>query len=51
MKTLKTIIFSAILFTSFSGFSQTAKEIKIMKDAESAKMKMVKKQLFSFIIN
>tara|TARA_R110002033_G_scaffold47786_7_gene93333 strand:+ start:45120 stop:45668 length:549 start_codon:yes stop_codon:yes gene_type:complete len=42
MKTLKTIIFSAILFTSFSGFSQTAKEIKIMKDAESAKMKMVK---------
>lgn len=41
MKTLKSIVLGAILFTSFSGFSQTEKEAKIMKDAEDVKLKML----------
>ncbi|QWX82802.1 lipid-binding SYLF domain-containing protein [Cellulophaga sp. HaHaR_3_176] len=41
MKTLKTIFLSAILFTSYSGFSQTEKETKIIKDSEEVKIKMV----------
>ncbi|MBO0590190.1 lipid-binding SYLF domain-containing protein [Cellulophaga sp. E16_2] len=53
MKTLKTILLGAILFTSFSGFSQTDKEAKIMKDAEKVKIKMVKtdKGLKTFMDN
>ncbi|MBU2997968.1 lipid-binding SYLF domain-containing protein [Cellulophaga baltica] len=53
MKTLKTILLGAILFTAFSGFSQTEKQAKIMKDAEKVKKEMIQtdKGLKNFVDN